>query len=674
MSYDPATALETAQALLEALNLLPDLDGDWIETWRRRFDERVLRMLEIAAEASLALGERALPGAERAACELVSRAPFREAGYIVLMQAQARQGNVAEALRTFEQVRVLLREELGAHPTPSLAALHARLLREDGGGAAKSATPLQPGARAVRTVASRMLGGAFVGREAFSQRLRMRWEESRAGQSGLVLLVGEAGIGKTRLAAEFGEEVHGAGGTVLYGRADEETLLPHQPFVEALRQLIERREEVVTTELERQREFLWRLLPELPAPAHEAVGHAEDHRSRYRLFEAVTSLLCAASRRSPLLLILDDLHWADKPTLLLLRHLLRDRRLTELLVVGAFRHVEVGRGHPLGDLLTDLRRERCYDCLTLPGLDEEATRALVCDRVGSRVHPGFVRRLREQTHGNAFFIEETIRSLIDGGLSDDETVTESDLDRLGVPKGVSEIVLRRVSLLAEQTAEVLTAAAVVGRQFRLEVVARMVGQPCEQVMRALEEGMAAGLVIEKIDPIDVFSFSHAVVREVLYTQLSVSRRARLHHCVAEALEAIAESTNRQPGRARLSLPPDPSPDRRRAGDGDTRSPPATARRSCSPTRRPSSTTRRPSRSSRRTTMRSAARCCSPWGVRSGVRATTRHGAHSKPRRTAPPGATTHSSSRGPPSAIAGATTNRGTRAHAVASCWSRRLP
>lgn len=547
---DPAAALEAAQAVLEvlALPLLPDLDGDWIDAWRRRFDELAPRALEIAARAGLALGNSHLPAAERFASELVAHEPFREGGYALLMQAQAGQGNAAEALRTFEQVRVLLRDELGVIPSPSLVALHDSLLREDVP-VPISATPAaaEQNARVAPTVTSQMIEGAFVGREEFSQRLRTRWQESRAGQTRLVLLVGEAGVGKTRLAAEFAEEVHAGGGTVLYGRADEEALLPHQPFVEALRQLVTRGDAAVTAAAQQDREILWRLLPDLAPPAHalEGVGHGQDDALRYRLFEAVTSLLCAASQRSPLLLILDDLHWADKSTLLLLRHLLRHPRLTDLLVVGTFRHVEVGRDHPLVDLLTDLRRERRYDRLTLPGLDDAATQALVADRLGRDVSPEFVRRLREQTEGNVFFIEETIRALIDSGLSANETVTEVALERLGVPEGVSEIVERRVSHVSEQAAEVLTAASVVGRDFRLGVVAHIVGEPSEQVMCALEESMAAGLVLEKTDRIDVFAFSHALVREVLYGRLSVSRRVRLHHCVAEALEAVAanESVN-----------------------------------------------------------------------------------------------------------------------------------
>jgi tetratricopeptide (TPR) repeat protein len=314
-----------------------------------------------------------------------------------------------------------------------------------------------------------------------------------------------------------------------------------------LRQLLTHGDAAVVAAAEHAREILWRLLPDLAPPTHApAAAQRADDTLRYRLFEAVAALLCVAGRRSPLLLILDDLHWADKSTLLLLRHLLRHPQLSNLLVVGTFRHVEIGREHPLQDLLTDLRRERRYDRLTLGGLDDVATRALVADRLGTDATAQFVRRLREQTEGNAYFIEETIRALTESGLSDQEMVTDSALERLGVPEGVAEIVARRVSRLSALTAEVLTAASVVGRDFRLAIVAQIVGQAPEQVMDALEETMAAGLVLEREERIDVFAFSHALVRDVLYGALSVSRRVRLHHLVAEALEALAQSQSVNP--------------------------------------------------------------------------------------------------------------------------------
>src|SRR5204862_338632 len=164
------------------------------------------------------------------------------------------------------------------------------------------------------------IDGTFVGRDELSGRLRARWEESREGPTRLVLLVGDAGVGKSRLAAEFAEEVHAAGAIVLYGRADEDALLPHQPFVEALRPLLAADRDSLSDE---QCELLSRLSPDLrPVQAVEDDGR-DPETLRYRLFQAVVDVLARVSRRAPVLLLLDDLHWADRPTLLLLRHLMR---------------------------------------------------------------------------------------------------------------------------------------------------------------------------------------------------------------------------------------------------------------------------------------------------------------------------------------------------------------
>lgn len=547
---DPTTALHAAQSAVAMLAqpLLPDLDGEWIEPWRRRFADLEPRALQAVARAGLALGAGRLPAAERAAAALVQREPFREGGYGLLMQAQAGQGNVAEALRTFDSLRSFLREELGTSPSASLIALHERLLREPAQATPVVAPAAPPSPERVLPAATaQMTGDACVGRAGSLQRLRARWAQCHEGPSHLVLLAGEAGVGKSRLAAEFAATVHADGGTVLYGRADEEALLPHQPFVEALRHLITHADGALAAALESEREILCRLLPDLapatPAPAAPPDG-AED-TLRYRLFEAVAALLCAATARSPVLLILDDLDWADRPTHLLLRHLLRHPQLRRLLVVATVRHSPGAGEHAFVDLLTEVRRERRYDRLAVHGLDDAATRALVADRLNVDVTPEFVARLRAQTEGNAFFIEETLRALAEHGLEDGAPPTVAALERIGVPEGVAQIVGRRVGHLSPPAEEALTAASVAGRHFRLAVVARLVGETPERVMGALEESMAAGLVLEQ-DRVDVFSFSHALVREALYGRLSVSRRVRLHHGVAEALEMLARSEEVNP--------------------------------------------------------------------------------------------------------------------------------
>ncbi len=560
---DAATAIEASQSALATLRqpLLPDLDGDWLERRRAEFDELIPRGLEIAARAGLALGAHQLPAVERAAAALVAREPFREAGYALLMQAQAQQGNAAEALRTFEQLRVLLRDELGAPPSAALLALHESLLRDDAGTVAQPPPPLPAPAPAPSPPLAAPVpapypplaapvpanDGAFVGRAEVCERLQQRWQECLTDRSCLVLLVGEPGIGKTRLCAEFAERVRAAGATVLYGRADEETLLPHQPFVEALRGLVAGDPQTVQLLSAHDRAMLPHLLPDLAASVGGIAGATGDDQTlRYRLFEAVAALLACASRRAPVLLVLDDLHWADKPSLLLMRHLLRSPRLANVLVLATARALAAGEDHPLRDVVGDLRREHRVDRLDLDGLDERATRELVADRLGREASEGFVRRLCELTKGNAFFLEELVRALVDGGLDPGVAVTEAALDRLGVPAGVADIVERRLRRLSAHAQQVLTAASVVGREFRLGVVAQIVDEPVDVVMGALEESVAAGLVVEDAGSIDVYAFSHALVREVLYEGLGVSRRVRLHHLIAGALEEAADTERINP--------------------------------------------------------------------------------------------------------------------------------
>ena len=539
---DARTALEAGQAGLDVLSrpLLPALSGDWLDAARDEFTVIQLRGLEIVARAGTSLGDAsALAAAERAAEELVECQPFREDCYALLMDAQARRGNSAEALRTFERLRVLLREELGASPSPEVVAIHERVLRGEvrraapavGGGTGNGAGFPMP------AVAPRTSEGSFVGREECLQQLQTRWDESRAGRTAVVALVGEAGVGKTRLATRFADEVHRQGGAVLYGRADSETLLPYQPFAEALTHLVAHAGAEFSADAEGELAVLNRLFPGLLSHAGAVAAPVDEATLRYEAFEAAVSLLARATATWPLLLVLDDLHWADKPTLRLLLHLLRRAEGTRLLVLGASRPVDPRSKHPLIDFMGDLRRERRYDRLRLDGFDEEATHALVVDRLGGDVTPGFVRRLQEQTKGNAFFIEETVRALGDSRVT---VVGVEALDDLGVPEGVEEVIVRRVRQLSAAAADVLTAASVIGASFRLCIVEQLVECDAERVMAAIEESLAAGLIAEVPDAVDVFTFSHALVRDVLYEQFTGARRVRLHHRVAIALERLSE--------------------------------------------------------------------------------------------------------------------------------------
>ena len=260
---------------------------------------------------------------------------------------------------------------------------------------------------------------------------------------------------------------------------------------------------------------------------------------RYRLFEAVTAVTERITRQRPLLLVLDDLHWADQPTVLLLRHLLRGLSDQRVMILATYRDVEVRPSDPLPELLGSLRREGWSDRRVIGGLDEAETQELVMARAGRPADPSFARRLRANTHGNPFFIEELLWELRHAEpRAPRDALSEDDLAQMGVPREVEEVIVRRLGRLDPSIGDVLTAAAVIGRQFRFEVLAAGLDRPTEDVLDALEAAMAAGLVLEHSEPpVGRFSFCHALVRETLYARLTRTRRARLHAFIGQALSA-----------------------------------------------------------------------------------------------------------------------------------------
>jgi len=387
----------------------------------------------------------------------------------------------------------------------------------------------------------------FVGRRVAMETLRRGWLRAAAGRPSLRLVSGEPGIGKTRLASAFAHEVQLDGAAVLYGRCDEDPLVSYQPFVEAMRQVVAHRpglEDELDPRFEPELVELGRLVPELRRRARPGVSAtpAFGAPERYLLFEAVVALLRAAAGRRPLLLVLDDLQWADTPTALLLRHVLR-AGTGKIMVLGTTRKSEPRADHPVDGVLADLRRERGdedrLERLALGGLDEIETAALVNVGEERSVDAGFVRLLHEETAGNPFFIEEMLRGLRerDGARLPAAGDAASVLRSIGVPDRANEVIERRVVRLSREARELLTHASVCGREFRVDVVAELLGQPVAQVMRPLEEAMAAGLVVEPI--VNRFSFCHALVREALYRRItSDGHRARVHRAVGEALEHV----------------------------------------------------------------------------------------------------------------------------------------
>jgi tetratricopeptide (TPR) repeat protein len=496
------------------------------------------------------MGGAQLTSVERAARSLIESEPYRESGYVLLMEALGARGNVAEALRVFERLRALLRDELGTAPSPEAIAAHERLLRPEpishastvGEQRATIELPVELRARSEVPL---------IGRRPEIAELTRLWAAARdGGERGerapaseaarIVVVAGDAGIGKTSLAAEVARRAHDDGGVVLAGRAPEEALTPYQPFLEALRHyfatapLSELRAVVSEygPELARLVPELRRRAPDLPqAPAGETEGE------RYRLFEAVVGLLTAISGRAPILLVLDDLHWADRPTLLLLRHLARAPEPARLMILVAYRTEVTGEG--LGGAVSDLRRDGLLTQLDVGGLSEPETVQLVRMRAGEAPSHAFAHALHAETEGNPFFVEELVRHLLEAGVRAG-AASAPELQRFGLPEGVKEMIARRLARLDAKTIEWLRVAAVIGRDFDAALLEQLVPLEEEQFLAALEEALAAGLLLESIAEPSQYSFSHTLIRETLYDGMSTHRRARIHGRVGEALEAAGE--------------------------------------------------------------------------------------------------------------------------------------
>src|SRR5262245_33678811 len=391
---------------------------------------------------------------------------------------------------------------------------------------------------------------AMFGRGAEAEALALAWAKAKDGQRQVVLLAGEPGIGKTRLATETARAAHAEGGTVLFGACDEDVGLPYRPFVEALRHYVAHAPEaVLAAHVRTHRGELTRLVPELARriPDVPAPQVAEAETERFLLFEAVAGLLAVASQESPIVLVLDDLHWAGAPELLLLKHLVRSAEPLRLLVIGTYRDTDLSRTHPLTAVLADLRKEVGVERIALHGLDDAAMEALVAavarhaldDALAALAHA-----IRRETEGNPFFIGEVIRHLSESGALFQEGgrwTYRGDVAGLGIPEGVREVIGRRLGRLSDGTNRILGLAAVIGRQFDVPLLAKIAETSEDAVLDALDEATAAALVSEVRGSAAQFTFRHALIRTTLYEERSATRRARLHQRVGEALEELVQA-------------------------------------------------------------------------------------------------------------------------------------
>jgi len=368
--------------------------------------------------------------------------------------------------------------------------------------------------------------GVFAGRRAELARLNDLLGQTGSGPQ-LAYLCGDPGIGKTRLAAEFARAAYRAGTIVLAGRCDREQIVPYQPFAEALKHLTASLPAGTLRAITGSwAPDLARLVPQLGdrLPSLAPPSAAGPETTRYRLFEGVMAVLAALSRAAPVVLLIDDLQWADSSTLALLRYLMRQPDQAPLLIVAACRDSEVNAGHPLTAVLADLHQQDLVTVVPVPGLDQSEVAAVLEGRamLAAEVH--------HCTAGNPFFVHQLIRHLIETG--------SDSLAGAGVPTGVHWVVRRRLALLGTDTWRSLTVAAAIGHRFGAGLVGRVTGLGEQAALDALESACAARLVTELPDG-SGFAFIHDLVREAIYAQLGANRRALLHQAIADSLETLA---------------------------------------------------------------------------------------------------------------------------------------
>ncbi len=383
-------------------------------------------------------------------------------------------------------------------------------------------------------------GEPLAGRGEELAALSEHFARARAGARQMVLMCGEPGVGKTRLATELGRRAQADGAIVLYGRCDAEPLTPHQPFVEALRHYVELapvedlagQVAAAGGELRRIVPGLERRLPRAPQP----VG-GDPEGERFRLFEAVATLLVEASAASA------PAAHPRRPALgrqrLAAALAPRRARLPDGVAAGSLQLPpdRSPSSHPLEQALADLVTERKFARRRLAGLDESGVAAMIEPHMGERDPIVPARRLHAHTGGNPFFVGEVLRSL--AGRDPEEIERALRSDEFELPESVRQLIEQRVARLGDEVRRVLSIAAVVGPRFDLRVLERVSGRPLDELLEALERATVARLVEESPDMVGRFVFAHALIRDTLYRGLGAARRARLHQLVGEALEAPA---------------------------------------------------------------------------------------------------------------------------------------
>jgi len=544
--------LERALACWRGPSLVEFADEPFARAEAARLDELRTVLAEDRMDAQLALGGHQSCVAELEA--IIGADPLRERPWGQLMLAMYRSGRQADALRAYQRARDTLIEELGIEPGRELRALERSIIEQD------PVLDLEPPSAPTgnRDRKPRVPPGilapsdsVFVGRHHALERLTAAWRLACDGHRQVVVIRGEPGVGKTSLARVLAAVVDESAGVVLHGRCDEELTLPYQPFSEALRWYVagappsELADQIGSLggELVRLAPDVAARVPELPEPVS-----AEPEVERYRLFDAVMTLLDGMSGSAPVLLLIDDLHWAADSTLLLLRHIVRSAMVTRLLVAVTCRDPGPEVSSELAQLLAELHREPGVQTVALRGLDQSESVELVTRIAGQELDAqglAFLDELHAHTGGNPFFMGEILHHLADTGTvyrHDGRWRIDCRLEDIVLPEGVLGLLRDRLSRMSRAANRALAVGAVVGSSFSLALLERVpdAADDPEALLDALDECVRAQAVVEVAGVPGHYTFAHALLRQAVRQDLTAARRARLHRRIGLAYEAMPD--------------------------------------------------------------------------------------------------------------------------------------
>jgi class 3 adenylate cyclase len=389
---------------------------------------------------------------------------------------------------------------------------------------------------------------SYVGRIEERALLEEAMVLARDGARQVVLLCGEPGIGKTRLASYAAHRAHADGVAVCWGACSEELAVPYEPWIAVCSQLVEHAPaQLLHEHVVRHGGELARLARKLPARVQglPEPQSSDPETERYLLFSAVAGLLGEVAEGVSVCVVLDDLHWGDGQSMALLKHLVRTVEHEALEVIATYRDSDLGKDHPLTGVLADLRPVGGVQRVALHGLGADEVAQIMTAAAGHELDQDGLElagEIAQETDGNPFFVGELLRGLSESGaLVFDETAGRWHVERsvgLALPESVREVIERRVERLGDETLEVLRLAAVIGRVFDIELLAASSELQEDRLLDRLEAAVAASLLGESSDRVGQFRFAHGLINQTLYEGLGATRRARMHQRVAQALEQL----------------------------------------------------------------------------------------------------------------------------------------